>query len=212
MVLRGYVAVVWLVVACLSANAQATVGPTYPSVIHAPLKYPPSAVSAREEGTVLVIAEVDASGRAVDAKVEESSGHPDLDEAALQSISGWSFSPAMKDGKPIAHRVRVPINFQLRPQTMDSSSLREAIPAMESILLEILGSQIWLTGFIWSIVLAKRKSIVWLSGMVALWIVTYPIFVAMHWSSAKRNLIVVSLGISLVFLGLYLAPSRALSI
>lgn len=212
MMFRRSLTVAWLVIACLSANAHTTVDPTYPSVIHAPIQYPPSAVSAREEGTVLVMTEVDANGRAVDAKVEKSSGHPDLDAAALQSISGWSFSPATEDGKPIAHRVRVPINFQLPPETMDTSSLLEAISAMESVLLNILGSLILLTGFIWSIVLAKRKSILWLWGMVTLWIVTYPIFVAMYWSSAKRNLIVVSLGIALLCLGLYLAPSRPLSI
>jgi outer membrane biosynthesis protein TonB len=70
MMFRRSVAATWLVVACLAANASTADDTTNPSIIHAPIEYPSSAVSAREEGTVLVIAEVDTSGRAVDAKVE----------------------------------------------------------------------------------------------------------------------------------------------
>jgi TonB family protein len=200
-----------LLVACLSGDAHTTVDTTNPSVIHAPIQYPSSAVSTGEEGTVLVKAEVNASGRAVGAKIDKSSGHPNLDAAALQSISRWSFLPGTKDGKPVAQRVVVPIRFQLQHETTGVSGLPETSLAIASFLLISLGSPIWAIGFVWSIVLAKRNSILWLSGMVALWIVTYPIFVAMHWSAAKRNLVVVSLGIVLFCLGLYLAPSRHLS-
>jgi hypothetical protein len=69
-----------------------------------------------------------------------------------------------------------------------------------------IGSLIWLVGFIWSVVLAKRKSTLWLSGMVALWVVCYPIFVSMNWTASKRNLALVLLGIALVELGYYLTP------
>jgi len=213
MMFRKFVVAACLLVACLSTHAQTAVDTTDPSIIHAPIQYPSSARSAGEEGTVLVVAKVDGSGRAVDAKIDKSSGHPDLDAAALQSISRWSFRPATKNGKPVAHWVAVPVNFQLTHETTDIFALPEAaLLAAASVLLSSLGSLIWVIGFVWSIVLAKRKSILWLSGMVALWIVTYPIFVAMYWSSAKRNLMVVSLGIALLCLGLYFAPSRHLSI
>lgn len=43
--------------------------------------------------------------------------------------------------------------------------------------------------------------------MVAVWFVTYPIFVAVHWSAAKRTLVVVVGGLLLFSLGLYIAPS-----
>jgi hypothetical protein len=91
-------------------------------------------------------------------------------------------------------------------------ALTGTLSAVAGFVLGTLGSLIWLAGFVWSIVLAKRQSILWLSGMVALWIVTYPPYVAMHWSSARRNLLVVSLGIVLLCLGAYLAPSQRLSI
>ena len=204
---------VWLLVACLSTHAQTTVDTTDASIIHAPIQYPSSARSSGEEGTVLVTAKVDSNGRAVDVRVKKPSGHSDLDAAALQSILRWSFRPATEKGKPVAQSVAVPVNFHLTRDATDIVALPEtAMLAVASVLLSSLGSLIWVIGFVWSIVLAKRKSILWLSGMVALWIVTYPIFVAMYWSSAKRNLMVVSLGIALLCLGLYFAPSRHLSI
>ncbi|RAN81821.1 hypothetical protein B5P43_08900 [Bacillus sp. SRB_336] len=206
------VAAAWLVVACLAANAHAAIDTTNPSVIQAPIQYPSSAVSAREEGTVLVMAEVDVSGRVVGAKVEKSSGYLDLDAAALQSISGWTFLPGTKEGKPTAQWIRLPVRFQLQQETTDASALMGTLSAWAGSLLSTLGSLIWLAGFIWSIVLAKRQSVLWLSGMVAIWIVAYPLFVAMHWSLARRNLLVVSLGIVFLCLGMYVAPSQRLSI
>lgn len=210
MTFRRFVAAAWFVVASFVACAHASADTTVPSVIHGPVEYPASAVSVGEEGTVLVTAEVDIGGRAVGAKISRSSGHRDLDAAALRSISGWSFSPATKHGKPMAQEVVVPIRFQLTREATGASGLLEASSAIASILLRFLGLVIWAVGFIWSLVLAKRKSTFWLWGMVPLWILTYPVFVATHWSVAKRNLAVISLGIALMYLGLYLAPSRPL--
>lgn len=207
MMFRKAAAAAWLFVACLAANAHAIADAARPSVVHAPVQYPSSAVAATEEGTVLLAAEVDASGRVVDAKIDKSSGYPDLDAAALQSIPQWSFRPATRDGRAVAQRVVVPVSFQLKRETAGVATLLEASSAMTSALLGALGSLIWVAGFVWSIVLAKRRSILWLSGMVALWVVTYPLFVVMHWSSARRSLMVVSLGIALLCLGMYLAPS-----
>lgn len=209
MMFRRSVVAAWFVAACLAAHAHPTVDATDPSLIHQSIQYPLSAVAAGEEGTVLVRAEVDAGGRVVDASIEKSSGHPTLDAAALRSISGWSYSPATRDGKAIAQWVRVPILFQLKHENSEESDVLESPSPVASVLLRALGSLIWVVGFFWSVVLAKRQSILWLSGMVALWIVTYPIFVAMHWSAAKRSLLVVSIGIVLLGLGRYLAPLNA---
>lgn len=202
MTFRRSVVLAWFVVASFAAHA--TVGTTAPSVIHGPVQYPASAVSAGEEGTVLVTAGVDTSGKAVGAKISRSSGYRDLDAAALQSIARWSFSPGTKDGTPMAQQVVVPIRFQLIHEATRVSPLLEA-SAIASVVLRILGSLILVAGIIWSYVLAKRKSNLWLWGMVPLWILTYPVFVARHWSLTKRNLAVVSLGMALVCLGVCLA-------
>lgn len=205
MTFRKSVAAAWLV-ACLAASAHAA-DTTDPSAISAPVHYPSSAVSARQEGTVVVAAEVGADGRATHVKVDTSSGYPALDAAASQSVSEWSFRPAMHEGKPTARWIRVPVSFRLGPEMTYASASSGTLLAMASLLLGTLGSLIWLAGFVWSIVLAKRQSILWLSGMVALWIVTYPLFVAMHWSAARRNLLAVSLGVILFLLGTCLASS-----
>ena len=205
MTFRKSVAATWFVVASFAVCAHATVDATAPSVIHAPLEYPASAVSAREEGTVLVAAEVDLRGRAVGAKISRSSGYSDLDAAALRSIARWSFLPGTKDGKPVAQQVVVPIRFQLIHHTRRVSPLLAASSVLAGHVLRILGSLIWAVGFIWSLVLAKRQSVLWLWGMVPVWILTYPVFVATHWSVAKRNVAVVSLGFVLACLGAYLA-------
>jgi TonB family protein len=154
---------------------------------------------------VQVVAEVGINGRAGGAKIYKSSGYRDLDAAALRSVAVWSFAPAMKDGKPMAQQVVVPIRFQLIHDARRVSPLLEA-SAIASIVLRILGSLILVVGVIWSWVLGKRKSNLWLWGMVPQWILAYPVFVVTHWSVAKRNLALVSLGIALVCLGTYLAP------
>lgn len=185
-------------------RAQAASDFSAPSVATSPVQYPAAAVSAGEEGTVMVAVEVDASGRARDVSIHKSSGHPRLDEAALRSVSHWSFRPATSRGEPVAQRVLVPVAFRLEREAGTVT-----LPSAASIggsLLCLLGTLVWLVGFVWSVVLAKRRSILWLSGMVALWIVTYPVFVAVHWSVAKRSLMAVLGGVFLFSLGLYVAP------
>lgn len=204
MTFRKFVAAAWFVVASFAACAHATVVETAPSVIRGSVEYPSSAVSAGEEGTVQVVAEVGIDGRAVGAKISRSSGYPDLDAAALRSIAGWSFTPGTKDGKPMAQEVIVPVRFKLIHDAARVSPLREA-SAIASIVLRILGSLILVVGVIWSWVLGKRESNLWLWGMVPLWILTYPMFVATHWSVAKRNLAVVLLGIAIALVGAFLA-------
>jgi len=163
-------------------------------------------MSAGEAGTVLVATEVDINGRAVGAKISRSSGYADLDAAALRSVAGWSFSPGTKDGKPMAQQVVVPIHFELIHDAARVSPRLEA-SAIASLVLRVLGGLILVVGIIWSYVLAKRKSKLWLWGMVPLWILTYPVFVATHWSVAKRNLALVLLGIAIALVGAFLALS-----
>jgi TonB family protein len=155
---------------------------------------------------VQVVAEVGIDGTVGGARIYKSSGYRDLDAAALRSIAGWSFAPATEGGKPVAQEVVVPIRFQLDRDAAGASALPRKPSVVAGILLRVLGSLILVVGVVWSWVLGKRKSNLWLWGMVPLWILTYPVFVAMHWSDARRNLAVVSLGVVLACLGMYLAP------
>ena len=93
--------------------------PTHPSGMdityasqHQP-KYPREAIRARHEGTVLVMAQIGVNGRVTQTKIAGSSGYPELDESAAATVSGWKFSPAYRDGAPVASWARVPVNFSL---------------------------------------------------------------------------------------------------
>jgi protein TonB len=76
-------------------------------------KYPPTAYRNREEGNVLVRADVDANGVPGDVTLVRRSGSRDLDKAALAAVRQWHFRPAIENGKAVASTVEVPIDFRI---------------------------------------------------------------------------------------------------
>lgn len=79
-----------------------------------PPSYPRRALNAQIEGTVVLRVLVGADGKPIEATVQRSSGHRELDEAALrQVLRRWSFRPAMRDGQAIQVYGLVPIRFSL---------------------------------------------------------------------------------------------------
>ena len=66
------------------------------------------------EGSVSVRIEVDANGVPGDVRVVERSGERsrDLDRAVINAVRDWRFEPAMKDGKPVAGAVVLPVEFK----------------------------------------------------------------------------------------------------
>jgi protein TonB len=78
-----------------------------------PPQYPPSALRAGIEGTVILVVDVDANGNVTGVSVEKSSRNRDLDRAAMQAARRWKFSPSIVNGQPAAGRVRVPVDFNL---------------------------------------------------------------------------------------------------
>jgi protein TonB len=79
-------------------------------------QYPTLAYRNREEGSVLVRAQVGADGSPTDVTVVRRSGSRDLDNAALDAVRGWHFRPAIENGKAVASTVEVPIDFKLGEQ------------------------------------------------------------------------------------------------
>lgn len=77
-----------------------------------PPEYPSAALRRGESGTVLVRAEVDASGRPTDVSVARSSRSRALDRAAVQAVRRWRFRPAQQDGRAVAGAIEVPIEFK----------------------------------------------------------------------------------------------------
>lgn len=75
--------------------------------------YPADVRDKKLEGSVTVIFVVDATGKAVDPRVERSN-HPAFDKPALDAVRQWRFEPAVKAGQRVACKMRVPIRFQPR--------------------------------------------------------------------------------------------------
>jgi protein TonB len=80
------------------------------------LNYPPKAKRRHEEGMVLVLVLVGADGLAKEARVYRSSGHPMLDDAAVDAVFNALFRPQIENGVARAVRIIVPINFSLSVQ------------------------------------------------------------------------------------------------
>lgn len=76
--------------------------------------YPASAKRRGEEGTVLLLIDIDTRGEVESLKIVNSSGFRELDEAAKKTVSRWKFQPAQVGGIAIACSVKVPIVFELQ--------------------------------------------------------------------------------------------------
>ena len=75
--------------------------------------YPRLALRHRWEGTVLLAVNLSPDGRPLGVKVEASSGHPVLDEAAVAAVRDWEFLPTPSDQFALTSAVEVPIRFFL---------------------------------------------------------------------------------------------------
>lgn len=76
-------------------------------------EYPSIARRRGLEGTVLLEILVKEDGSADAIRVESSSSHQILDEAAVAAAGKWRFIPGSVNGKPIAMRINVPVSFHL---------------------------------------------------------------------------------------------------
>jgi periplasmic protein TonB len=77
---------------------------------------PPYPMVARRmgyHGKVVLDVEVLSEGKAGDVKLHQSSGYDILDNAAMQTVKTWRFSPARRFGQAVTQRFLVPIKFSL---------------------------------------------------------------------------------------------------
>jgi len=76
-------------------------------------RYPERARRRGMEGEVLLLVRVGMDGSVADVKVATSSGHEELDRAAVDAAKLWRFEPARRDGKAVTYDVRIPVEFRL---------------------------------------------------------------------------------------------------
>lgn len=75
--------------------------------------YPAAAKRKNIQGKVLIDVVVKTDGTPAQVQIARSSGHGDLDEAALEAIRQWRFIPAKNKGQAIQANVIVPIEFKI---------------------------------------------------------------------------------------------------
>ena len=78
-----------------------------------PPVYPRVAVLRNIQGKVVVWVKVSPKGDPLQVKIVQSSGHRILDDAAVEAVWKWRFSPARIGKMPITSQVRIPIQFRI---------------------------------------------------------------------------------------------------
>jgi protein TonB len=87
--------------------------------IKAPMKthdvkpaYPPIAQDAQVQGVVILEILVDTNGKVVDRRILRSI--PLLDQAALEAVSQWEYTPTLLNGNPVSVLMTVTVHFSLQ--------------------------------------------------------------------------------------------------
>lgn len=75
-------------------------------------RYPDEALAHRISGKVVLLIDIDATGAPTKVVVEQSEPAGVFDQASVDAALKWRFTPAVEDGKPVAGRLRVPVDFK----------------------------------------------------------------------------------------------------
>jgi protein TonB len=73
--------------------------------------YPELAQQARVQGVVIIEALIDGAGNVMDANILRSI--PLLDQAAVDAVRQWQFTPTLLNGAPVNLIMTVTVNFTL---------------------------------------------------------------------------------------------------
>src|SRR5882762_44139 len=97
-----------LVAYATRAEAQAVTSPEPITRVEA--EYPKSAGATGEHREVELFVTVDQDGRVADAEVAMSAG-PEFYAAAIAAVKKWKFRPSLRNGRPVASKIRVAFHF-----------------------------------------------------------------------------------------------------
>jgi TonB family protein len=99
-------------------------------------RFPPEASAQGLAGTVVMEVDLGADGRVMDARVVQPAGHG-FDEAALEAVRQFEFSPAEVDGQPAPVRIQYAYEFLYRPQVVEPPPApKEEVVNFSGVLLE----------------------------------------------------------------------------
>jgi protein TonB len=83
--------------------------------------YPEMAREAKVQGIVIIEAVISSSGDVQEARVLR--GHHMLDDAALEAVRQWRYTPPLLNGQPVSVVMTVTVNFTLNDGAGDGSSV-----------------------------------------------------------------------------------------
>jgi protein TonB len=84
-------------------------------VKHVPPVYPSIAIAAKVEGVVILECTINPQGKVEGVQVLR--GIPTLDEAAVEAVKKWAYTPTLLGGVPVGVVMTVTVNFVLQQQT-----------------------------------------------------------------------------------------------
>ena len=73
--------------------------------------YPPIALAARKQGTVVIDARIGEDGHVTNARLVRS--EPLLNQSALDAVFQWVFAPTIVNGRPVPVVVTLAVAFNL---------------------------------------------------------------------------------------------------
>ncbi len=76
--------------------------------------YPSALLKKGIGGKVLITAVVSTAGQVIKANIKTSSGHSELDNAAMQAVLKWKFKPGKKNGKDVQATCVIPYTFEVK--------------------------------------------------------------------------------------------------
>ena len=74
--------------------------------------YPKVAMAASVQGIVIIEAVIDATGRVAETRILR--GVPVLDDAALDAVRQWVYTPTLLDGVPTPVKMVITVTFRLK--------------------------------------------------------------------------------------------------
>ena len=101
--------------------------PPAPPALPAPA-YPKDALAQHINGKVVLLIDIDAQGNPTNVVVDKSEPAGVFDQASIDAARKWKFQPAVKDGRPVAGRISVPVQFESRGKP-DPADARDSSPA-----------------------------------------------------------------------------------
>jgi TonB family protein len=82
---------------------------------HPAPRYPKEAADAHITGRVVMLVDIAADGSVSDVVIDHAQPVGVFEAVSLEAVRKWKFLPVLENGKPVAHRVRVPIDFDMDP-------------------------------------------------------------------------------------------------